>query len=161
MVERAINERKNKPMFLIDIAVPRDIEPEVNDLENVYLYDIDDLQVVVEANMMEREKEATNAMTLIRQEVTKFNNWVGGLDAVPTIVELRNRVEAVRKEELDKTLKKMSHLSDADRAALHQMTISMTKKILHKPTTKLKQKTQSQEGHVYLKAIRHLFHLDD
>jgi glutamyl-tRNA reductase len=161
MVERAIHERKNKPMFLIDIAVPRDIEPEVNDLENVYLYDIDDLQVVVEANMMEREKEATNAMTLIRQEVTKFNNWVGGLDAVPTIVELRNRVEAVRKEELDKTLKKMSHLSDADRAALHQMTISMTKKILHKPTTKLKQKTQSQEGHVYLKAIRHLFHLDD
>ena len=161
MVERAIHERKNKPMFLIDIAVPRDIEPEVNDLENVYLYDIDDLQVVVEANMMEREKEATNAMTLIRQEVTKFNNWVGGLDAVPTIVELRNRVETVRKEELDKTLKKMSHLSNADRAALHQMTLSITKKILHKPTTKLKQKTQSQEGHVYLKAIRHLFHLDD
>ena len=107
MVERAIHERKNKPMFFIDIAVPRDIEPEVNDLENVYLYDIDDLQVVVVANMHEREKEAENAMTFIRDEVTKFNNWVGSLDAVPTIVELRNQAEAVRKEEIEKTLKKM------------------------------------------------------
>ncbi|MCH8156863.1 MAG: glutamyl-tRNA reductase [Nitrospinae bacterium] len=161
MVERAIHKRKNKPMFLIDIAVPRDIEPEVNDLENVYLYDIDDLQVVVEANMVEREKEAETAMSLIRQEVTNFNNWMGSLDAVPTIVEIRSRAEAVRKEEIDKTLKKMPHLSEADKTAIQQMTTSMINKILHKPTIKLKQKAQSQDGHVYLKAIRHLFHLDD
>ena len=161
MVERAIHKRKNKPMFLIDIAVPRDIEPEVNDLENVYLYDIDDLQVVVEANMVEREKEAETAMSLIRQEVTNFNNWMGSLDAVPTIVEIRSRAEAVRKEEIDKTLKKMPHLPEADKTAIQQMTTSMINKILHKPTIKLKQKAQSQDGHVYLKAIRHLFHLDD
>ena len=161
MVEKAIHERKNKPMFFIDIAVPRDIEPEVNDLENVYLYDIDDLQVVVVANMHEREKEAENAMTFIRDEVTKFNIWVGSLDAVPTIVELRNQAEAVRKEEIEKTLKKMSHLSEEDQQALHQMSSSMINKILHKPTIKLKKQTQSQDGHVYLKAIRHLFHLDD
>ena len=161
MVEKAIHERKNKPIFFIDIAVPRDIEPDVNDLENIYLYDIDDLHVVVSANMKEREKEADNAMNLISQEVTKFNNWVGTLDAVPTIVEIRKKAENIRMQEIEKTLKKISHLSEDDKKLLRQMSSSMVNKILHKPTIKLKQKTQSEDGHVYLKAIRHLFHLDD
>ena len=115
MVEKAIHERKNKPIFFIDIAVPRDIEPDINDLENIYLYDIDDLQVVVSANMKEREKEAENAMNFISQEVTKFNNWVGTLDAVPTIVEIRKKAENIRKQEIEKTLKKISHLSEDDK----------------------------------------------
>lgn len=161
MVERAIHIRKNKPIFFIDIAVPRDIEPEVNDLENVYLYDIDDLQGVVAANMKEREKEAEAAMDLIRGEVEKFNNWVVSLDAVPTIVELRNRAETIRRQEIEKSLKKMPHLSDEDINAIHKMSTSMINKIMHKPTINLKKKTQSHEGHIYLKAIRHLFHLDD
>ena len=161
MVEKAIHERKNKPIFFIDIAVPRDIEPDVNDLENIYLYDIDDLHVVVSANMKEREKEADNAMNFISQEVTKFNNWVGTLDAVPTIVEIRKKAENIRNQEIEKTLKKISHLSEDDKQLLRQMSSSMINKILHKPTIKLKQKTQSEDGHVYLKAIRHLFHLDD
>ena len=161
IVEKAIHERKNKPIFFIDIAVPRDIEPDVNDLENVYLYDIDDLHVVVSANIKEREKEAENAMNFISQEVTKFNNWVGALDAVPTIVEIRKKAENIRKQEIEKTLKKISHLSENDKQLLRQMSSSLVNKILHKPTIKLKQKTQSEDGHVYLKAIRHLFHLDD
>jgi len=161
MVEKAIHERKNKPIFFIDIAVPRDIEPDINDLENIYLYDIDDLHVVVSANMKEREKEADNAMNFISQEVTKFNNWVGTLDAVPTIVEIRKKAENIRMQEIEKTLKKISYLSEDDKKLLRQMSSSMVNKILHKPTIKLKQKTQSEDGHVYLKAIRHLFHLDD
>ena len=161
IVEKAIHERKNKPIFFIDIAVPRDIEPDVNDLENVYLYDIDDLHVVVSANIKEREKEVENAMNFISQEVTKFNNWVGALDAVPTIVEIRKKAENIRKQEIEKTLKKISHLSEDEKQLLRQMSSSMINKILHKPTIKLKQKTQSEDGHVYLKAIRHLFHLDD
>ena len=161
MVEKAIHKRKNKPIFFIDIAVPRDIEPDINDLENIYLYDIDDLHVVVSANMKEREKEADNAMNLISQEVTKFNNWVGTLDAVPTIVEIRKKAENIRMQEIEKTLKKISHLSEDDKQLLRQMSSSMVNKILHKPTIKLKQKTQSEDGHLYLKAIRHLFHLDD
>jgi glutamyl-tRNA reductase len=161
MVERAIHQRKNKPIFFIDIAVPRDIEPEVNDLENVYLYDIDDLQGVVSANIKEREKEAETAMELIQIEVTKFNNWVVSLDAVPTIVEIRNRADSIRKKELEKALKKMEPLSEQDENTLHLMTQSILNKIFHKPTINLKKQTQSQEGHVYLKAIRHLFHLDD
>jgi len=161
MVEKAIQERKNKPIFFIDIAVPRDIEPDVNDLENVYLYDIDDLHVVVSANMKEREKEAENAMNLISHEVTKFNNWIGSLDAVPTIIEIRKKAENIRKQEMERTLKKLPHVSEDDKQLLRQMSSSMINKILHKPTIKLKQKTQSEDGHVYLKAIRHLFHLDD
>ena len=161
MVEKAIHERKNKPIFFIDIAVPRDIEPDVNDLENVYLYDIDDLHVVVSANMKEREKESENAMHLISQEVNKFNNWLGTLDAVPTIVEIRKRVENIGNQEMERTLKKIPHLSEEDKEIIYQMKNSMINKILHKPTIKLKQKTQSEDGHVYLKAIRHLFHLDD
>jgi glutamyl-tRNA reductase len=161
MVEKAIHKRKNKPIFFIDIAVPRDIEPDINDLENIYLYDIDDLHVVVSANMKEREKEADNAMNFISQEVTKFNNWVGTLDAVPTIVEIRKKAENIRMQEIEKTLKKISYLSEDDKKLLRQMSSSIVNKILHKPTIKLKQKTQSEDGHVYLKAIRHLFHLDD
>ena len=161
MVAKAIHERKNKPIFFIDIAVPRDIEPDVNDLENVYLYDIDDLHVVVSANMKEREKESENAMHLISQEVNKFNNWLGTLDAVPTIVEIRKRVENIGNQEMERTLKKIPHLSEEDKNIICQMKNSMINKILHKPTIKLKQKTQSEDGHIYLKAIRHLFHLDD
>ena len=161
MIEQAIHKRKNKPIFLIDIAVPRDIAPEVNDLENVYLYDIDDLQNVVNANMEERQKEAENAMEIIKEEVTKFNNWFSTLDVVPTIIEMRNRAEEMRKNEVDKTLKNLSHLSENDQKAIHQLTQSLVNKILHKPTINLKKKTQSKDGHVYLKAIRHLFHLDD
>ncbi|OGW15765.1 MAG: glutamyl-tRNA reductase [Nitrospinae bacterium RIFCSPLOWO2_12_FULL_47_7] len=161
MVERAIHQRKNKPMFFIDIAVPRDIEPEVNNLENVYLYDIDDLQCVVNANMKERQKEAEHAMQIVRAEVSKFENWIESLDAVPTIVELRNRADEIRKVEFQKVLGKLSHLSEEDKNTIHYLTSSIINKILHKPTVNLKEKIQSQEGHVYLKAIRHLFHLDD
>ena len=161
MMEKAIQKRKNKPIFLIDIAVPRDIAPEVNELENVYLYDIDDLQNVVNANMEERQKEAENAMDIIKHEVTKFNNWFSTLDAVPTIVEMRKRAEGMRKIEVEKNLKNMDHLSTNDKESIHLLTQSIVNKILHKPTINLKKKTQSQEGHIYLKAIRHLFHLDD
>lgn len=161
MVDKAIHLRKNKPMFLIDIAVPRDIEPEVNQLENVYLYDIDDMRSVVDANLMEREREAELALEIISSEVHKFGRWVESLDAVPTIVKLRNHTEYIRKEELEKTFKKLPNLSAEERNILEQMTSSMINKIFHKPTVNLKQKTKSSEGQSYIKAIRELFHLDD
>ncbi|MEE9497750.1 MAG: glutamyl-tRNA reductase, partial [Nitrospinaceae bacterium] len=116
---------------------------------------------VVNANLQEREKEAEVAMEIIQTEVSKFNNWVESLDAIPTIVELRKRAETVRMQEIEKTLKKMTHLSDEDKNNLHQMTSSIINKILHKPTVNLKKKIQTSEGQTYLKAIRDLFHLDD
>ena len=161
MVEHAIHQRKNRPMFFIDIAVPRDIAPEVNDLENVFLYDIDDLQAVVNANMIERQREAELAAEIIRTEVDKFHGWMDSLDAVPTIIELRKRAEHTRRQEIEKTLKKMPHLSEEDENNIQQMSISIINKLLHKPTVNLKDKTRSSEGQAYLKAIRDLFHLDD
>ena len=161
MVEQAIHKRKNKPMFFIDIAVPRDVEPDVNHLENVYLYDIDDMRSVVDANLVEREREAELALEIISSEVRKFSAWLKSLDAVPTIVKLRSHTEEIRKEELEKTFKKLSHLTSEDRNILDQMTSSMINKIFHNPTVNLKQKTKSSEGQSYIKAIRELFHLDD
>jgi glutamyl-tRNA reductase len=161
IVEIALHKRKNRPMFLIDIAVPRDIAPEVNDLENVYLYDIDDLQSVVDANVKERQKEAELAMEIIHSEVVKFNSWIESRDAVPTIVELRRKAENIRQQELNKTFKRLSHLSEDEKIAMEHMTLSIINKILHKPTVNLKEKTRTTEGQAYLKAIRDLFHLDD
>ena len=92
--------------------------------------------------MEERQKEAENAMEIVQQEVTKFNDWFSTLDAVPTIVEMRNRAEVMRKSEVDKTLKTLTHLSADDQKAVHQLTQSLVNKILHKPTINLKKKTQ-------------------
>src|SRR5512133_4154796 len=110
-VEEVIRQRKNKPMFFIDIAVPRDIDPRVNDIDNVYLYDVDDLQGVVAANLKERHKEAKKAEGIIDQEIGQFFRWLASLEVVPTIVSLRGRLEEIRKGEVEKTL---SGLKDLD-----------------------------------------------
>ena len=125
------------------------------------VYDIDDLQGVVDANITEREKEAELAMAIIRHEVLKFNSWVESRDAVPAIVELRNRAEKIRDEELKRTFKRLSHLSEEDKGVINQMATSLINKFLHKPTVNLKGKTRTAESQAYLKAIRELFHLDD
>jgi glutamyl-tRNA reductase len=101
-VEEVIKQRKNKPMFFIDIAVPRDIDPRVNDVDNVYLYDVDDLQGVVAANLKERHKEAKKAEGIIEEEIESFARWLATLDVVPTIVALRSRFEEIRRAEVDK-----------------------------------------------------------
>jgi len=101
------------------------------------------------------------AMEIISSDVHKFSAWVESLDAVPTIVKLRNHTEDIRKEELEKTFKKLSHLSGEDRNILEQMSATMINRIFHNPTVNLKQKTKSSEGQSYIKAIRELFHLDD
>ena len=155
MVGRVIHERRFQPMFFIDIAVPRDIAPDVNDLENVYLYDIDDLQAVVSAIIKERQKAAIN------HEVGKFNDWIGSLDAVPTIVEIRKYADRIRVVEVEKTLRKMKSLSGDEKQSIHAMTQSIINKILHQPTVKLKNKIQTKDGRNFLNIVRQLFHLDD
>ncbi|PLX75887.1 MAG: glutamyl-tRNA reductase [Desulfuromonas sp.] len=158
-MEEVIKRRKNKPMFLIDIAVPRDIEPQVNDIDNIYLYDVDDLQEVVQANLKERQKEAKKAEAIIDQEIGQFHRWLGNLDVVPTIVGLRKRFEEIRKSEVEKTLSRFGDLGKKERKSIEAMTSAIINKILHQPISVLKQSEESSDSDAYVDTIRTLFDL--
>jgi glutamyl-tRNA reductase len=136
-VKGIARHRRNRPLFFIDIAVPRDIDPEINRLSNSYVYDIDDLQGIVDENVEDR------------------------LEVIPTIVELRKKVEEIAKGELEKTLRAVKHLSADDLKAINRMTDAMVNKILHNPTMLIKSSGQHQDKSVYLDVTRKLFRLDE
>lgn len=159
-MEEVIRRRKNKPMFFIDIAVPRDIDPKVNDIDNVYLYDVDDLQGVVQANLKERHKEAKKAESIIDQEIGQFHRWLSSLEVVPTIVSLRNRLEAIRRGELEKTFGNLKDLDKKERKAIEALTSAIINKVLHQPITVLKQSQNDASGDSYVDAVRALFDLE-
>lgn len=159
-IAQTINQRKGEPMFLIDIAVPRNIEPSINEIDNVFLYDIDDLQSVVEANLKERKKEARLAMEIIKQEVVTLCQRLVSLEAAPTIVALREEIEAIRKKEVERALARMNGLSQLERSSIEGLTTSIINKILHRPLTTLKNPPNSGEVHSYVEAARVLFGLD-
>ncbi|HBT81967.1 MAG: glutamyl-tRNA reductase [Desulfuromonadales bacterium GWD2_61_12] len=159
-VEEVIRQRKNKPMFFIDIAVPRDIDPKVNDIDNVYLYDVDDLQGVVAANMKERHKEAKKAEGIIDQEIGQFFRWLASLEVVPTIVALRSRLDEIRKGEVEKTLSGLKDLDERQRRAVEVLSSAIVNKVLHQPITVLKQAQNNAAGDSYVEAVRVLFNLE-
>ncbi len=154
-------QRRHRPIFLIDIANPRDIDPACNEVDNVYLYNIDDLQAVVSANLQEREREAERAETIIGREVEVFLDWLKGLDVVPTIVSLRKRVEEIRQTELAKAMARMGDLTPAQRETVIAMTLAMVNKILHQPMTELRRRAVLQDGHLYSTVLRRLFGLEE
>ncbi len=153
--------RRYKPMFLIDIAVPRDIDPAANKLDGIYLYDVDDLQGVVQANLKERQKEAAKAELIVEAEVEQFCSWLATLEVTPTIVALRRKIEQIRQAELEKTLSGLNGLDDKQRKAIESMTSAMVNKILHQPTHILKQTSNGGDSNCYLDAVRTLFNLTD
>ncbi|MBT5876087.1 MAG: glutamyl-tRNA reductase [Candidatus Latescibacteria bacterium] len=153
--------RRNKPIFLIDIAVPRDIDPHVRSVYNVFLYDIDDLQTVADENTDRRKKEAQEAEQIVEGEVMRFLGWYQGLAVTPTIKELRRQADEIRSEELQKTLARLEHLSDGDRQTVEQMSRLIINKLLHTPTVRLKDVSQPGEDIQHLSSIRHLFGLDE
>ena len=157
----AIQARKYRPMFFIDIAVPRDIDPAINQIDNVYLYDIDDLQSVVEANIKQRQREAKLAEEIISREVGQFCNWLKRLDVAPTIVALREALEGVRRGELDKALKKLRNMSEAERQVIEALTQGIINKILHKPISTLKHHSASNDIQSYIDTTRQLFDLKE
>lgn len=156
-----IRARKNKPMFFIDIAVPRDVDPAINEIENVYVYDIDDLQGVVESNKEERRKEIQKAEEIVRQGVEAFQRWLSSLEVVPTILDLRQRLEKIRQREVEKTLTLMKNASDEERKTLDILTQSIINKILHHPISLLKHQEGRGEGKLYVDLTRKIFHLDN
>ncbi|OGW08353.1 MAG: glutamyl-tRNA reductase [Nitrospinae bacterium RIFCSPLOWO2_12_39_15] len=160
MIERVIHQRRNRPMFFIDIAFPRDVEPAINEIENVYLYNIDDLQNVVTANIKERERESQKATEIIRKEVGQFLNWLDGLEITPTITALREKAEAIRLEELEEALSKLGTVSDKERLIIDNLSSAIVNKLLHAPTMNLKKQIESTDGHWYIKVVRNLFNLD-
>jgi glutamyl-tRNA reductase len=159
-VEAVVRRRKLKPMFFIDIAVPRDIDPKVNDVDNVYLYDMDDLQGVVASNLQQRAEEAKKAEGIVDQEIGRFFNWLSMLEITPTIVALRSRFEEVRQAELAKTLSGWKDLTPEGQKRLEALTSAIINKLLHPPTSLLKQTGQGGRTDLYVDALRQLFELE-
>lgn len=154
-----MRERKQRPMFFIDISVPRNIDPMVNNIDNAYVYDVDDLQGVVAANLKERTKEARKAEAIIEEEIGTFYRWIKSLDVVPTIIALRNSLEDIRKSELEKAVAELGALSENDRETLDSMTRAIVNKILHSPIKHLKKDSDKIEGDLFIDAVRRLFDL--
>ena len=160
-VQRLMRHRRNRPMFFIDIAIPRDVAPEVQDIDNAFVYDIDDLEHVVTANIQEREREAVRAESLIEEECLAFLRWMETLEAVPTIVSLREQAEAVRRKELEELRSKLRTLSPEEEEAVNALTTALVNKILHAPITELKRRAASEDAPTYLRVARSLFGLDE
>jgi glutamyl-tRNA reductase len=159
MVRNAMRTRRGKSMFLIDIAVPRDVDPAVNELANVYRYDVDDLQSVADANRKEREREAHAAQQIIDQDVDRYYRWNESLGAVPTVRALRERFTSVAEDELTKTLAQLRHLPTQDQARVQRLARTLVNKLLHAPSMRLKQATEAEEGRVFADALTYLFEL--
>jgi glutamyl-tRNA reductase len=155
-----LRQRRYRPVFLIDLSVPRNFDPQLNEMDNVYLYDIDDLGGVAEVNRDERLREADKAEGIIDDEVETFWHWLASLDAVPTIVALRERADAIRRVELERTLAAFGPVTPATREALEAMTSAIVNKLLHGPMTRLKQRDRENEA-FYLAAVRALFDIEE
>jgi len=149
-----------RPLVLVDIAVPRDVEPAVGTMRGVHLYDIDDLQEVVQSNLKEREKEVAKVQAIIDEELTDFLGWMRCQDVIPTIVSLRERLEAIRQAELAKHKGRLS-LGEKDTRALDAMTQAIINKILHTPTVRLKAQANDGACGLYLDALKELFGLEE
>src|ERR1039458_3165226 len=160
-MQRVIAARRNKPMFLIDIAVPRNIEPAVNDVDNVYLYDIDDLQEVVNSNLRERMKEAEHAEALVKEEVDRTLARLKVAEVTPTIVGLQEQLEQIRAAELDKLRRRHGPLPPELEQAIEAMTHGMMNKVAHGPISELRNHAGNPEGAQVVAAIRKAFHLQD
>jgi len=160
MVKTMLKARKHRPLFFVDIAVPRDIDPNVNRLGNVYLYDIDDLKGVVEENRAARSEEAVRARRIVEEETIKYLAWLEALDTVPTIVALKEKADDIRRAELGRTLARLGPLDPAQVEALEVMTESLTHKILHDPILFIKNAGRRGKKDFYLDLTRRVFALN-
>jgi len=158
-VARVLPGRRGRPLFFIDISVPRNVDPAVNDLENVFVYDVDDLRSVVEANLRERKRQAQQAESLVEREVRKFADRLRSLEVVPTIVSLREKLEEIRRAELGRTLARLPGADEVTRQALEALSQGIVNKILHAPTVKLRDSSKAGHGHRWIEVISELFGL--
>jgi glutamyl-tRNA reductase len=160
LAEQIMHRRKYKPMFMIDIAVPRDIDPTVNEIDNAFLYDIDDLQQVIDSNLKERMKEASRAEEIIATEVEAFCRKMQSREVVPTIVQLRESVDKVRREVIERNRRDLKELSPEQMAAVDRLTISLINRLLHNPIEELKKMAHEPDGADFTDVLRKLFNLN-
>ncbi len=159
-VRPALDLRGDRPLCILDIALPRDVDPAVGELENVFLYNLDDLQGVVSANLERRRSDLPSAEGLIDSEAHKYWNWVAGLVAVPVLTEMRARMEALRTRELADALRRLEHLPPAERAAVEELTRTLMNKFLHEPTVRLRAAAANGRGLGVVDTARYLFGLE-
>jgi len=158
-IQAASVGRRRRPLFLIDIAVPRDIDPEAAKLSGVFLYDLDDLKSVAEANLRERQKEAAAAEALVEHEVNEFLEWRRSLEVVPVLVELRRRADEIRRAEVEKARKRLGPMTPEQEEALEAMTSAIVNKLLHAPTVHLKEIASNGHASEHMGLIRKLLGL--
>ena len=159
-VERALGGRKGRPLFLIDIAVPRDLDPAINELEGCYLYDIDDLEAVVAESLAGRRREAARAETLAAEEAERFRKWHASRDVVPAIASLRAHAEEIRASELARAESRLGRLTEHERRTVESVTAQIVNKLLHLPTVRMKEAAATADGAAYVDALEHLFGLE-
>lgn len=159
-VEEVVKRRKFRPMFFIDIAVPRDIDQKVNNVDGAFLFTVDDLQEIVQANLAQRNIEAAKAEEIVNQEIGQFHKWLSTLDVTPTIVAMRTRFEEIRRAEIERAVTNWKDMPTDAEKRLDALTIGFMNKLLHPPTTALKKAGQGGRVDLYIDALRQLFELE-
>jgi glutamyl-tRNA reductase len=159
--ETVDRNRRGRQLLLIDLAVPRDLDPAIHALDGCFLYDIDDLQAIVVETLAGRRGEAERAETIVAAEAEKFHEWHASLDVVPAIASLRARAEEIREAELRKAEAVLGRLDESERNAVESLTAQIVNKLLHLPTVRMKQAAAAADGVIYAEAVRHLFGLED
>jgi glutamyl-tRNA reductase len=159
--EKFLSRRRNRPMFFIDIAVPRDVDPEMNKIDGIFVYDIDDLQQAVSSHVADRRKEAEKAEAIVNSEVQKFHVRLQTLDVVPTIVSLQDHFETIRQAEIDRVRGRLGPLSSEQEMAVEALTRGIVNKIMHTPIRTLKTAARDSESTTVIDLVRRLFNLHD
>jgi glutamyl-tRNA reductase len=159
--ETVARTRRGRRLLLVDLAVPRDLDPAIHELDGCYLYDIDDLQAIVAETLSGRRNEAERAEAIVAAEAEKFHEWQASLEIVPAIASLRARAESIREAELRKAEGMLGRLDEAERRAVESITSQIVNKLLHLPTVRLKQAAAAADGVIYAEAVRHLFGLGE
>lgn len=161
MMINITKQRKGKPLFMVDIAVPRDIDPQISELEGVFLYDIDDLEGIVEANLQERKKAAEQIMLMIEKEIIDFKQWLNLLGVVPVISALREKAIAIQEETMQSIERKLSHLSERDIKVLNKHTKSIINQLLRDPILQAKELASQQNASQSLELFVKIFNIED
>jgi glutamyl-tRNA reductase len=160
-VAQALRGRRGRRLLLVDLAVPRDLDPAIGELDGCYLYDIDDLEQIVVETLSLRRREAERAETIVAAEAQRFHEWHASLDVVPAIASLRARAEEIREAELQKAESLLGRLDESQRRAVEAVTAQIVNKLLHLPTVRMKQAAAAADGVLYAETVRHLFGLGE